>query len=110
MKRKELTTQEIFCGMPRLRDFFTEMDRTIRNFAPQEGKSEGIERLKKERQELLKTAKNIDRTDLRILHYINSLNKIYPVDILRALRKLFSAQEELKNVLNGEKLENGDEG
>ena len=103
MKRKELTTQEIFCGMPRLRDFFTEMDRTIKTFQPQEGKSEGIEKLKKERQELLKTAKNMDRTDLRILYYINRLNKIYPVDILRALRKLFSAQEELKSVLRGER-------
>lgn len=101
MKKKTLTAKEILCGIPRLRDYFSEMDRKINTFQPQEGTSEGVEQLKRKRSELLTTITKMDRIDLRILYYIHKLNKIYPCDIARALEKLFYAQEELKDALKG---------
>ncbi len=95
MEKKTLTIKEIFCGMPRLKSYFQEMDRTIRTFAPSEGKSEGIEELRRKRAALLRTAKEIDRTDLQLLYYLHHLERLHPSKVLSAVKKLFLAQEEL---------------
>lgn len=100
-KEKTLTREEILCGMPRIKAYFREMDQTISAFEPQEGKSEGIEELKKKRRTLLALIKDLDRTDLQTLYYIHNLSKIKPYHVLKALKKLFAAQEEFKNLIQG---------
>ena len=102
MKKKKLSTQEMFCGMPRLRDYFMEMDRTIRAFAPKEGVSEGMEDLKKKRKEFWETVERMDRTDLRIIYYLHKQKRVNAIEVMNALKKLFLSQEELKALLKAE--------
>ncbi len=101
-KKKALTTKEIFCGMPRLYVYFREMDSTIKKFSPTDGKSEGIEELKIRRRELLKVAKGMDRIDLQILYYLHRLQRLRPMQLLCALKKLFAAQGELADLIKEE--------
>ncbi len=100
MVKKTLTSKEIFCGMPYLQNYFRQMERKIKLFTPEEGKCEEVERLKKERKELLERAKNIDIEDLRILYYLHKLKKIFPAQLLAALKKFYGAQEEFIEFLN----------
>lgn len=102
MKKKKLSTQEMFCGMPRLKDYFMEMDRTIRAFSPKEGVSEGIEDLKKKRKELWETVEQMDSTDLRIIYYLHKQKRINSLEVVNSLKKLFLSQEELKALLKAE--------
>ncbi len=95
--KKQLTIEDIFCGMPHLRAYFQEMDRMIKKYkgAP------AVDELKIKRSALLKTAKEIQRTDLQLLYYIHHYERIYPHTVLHAFQKLFIAQCELKNLLSG---------
>lgn len=103
MKRKPLTINEIFCGASRLKEYFQEMDRAIKTFSPIEGKSVGVEELKQKRKALLQTFKEMNRTDLQLLYYVHHFDRIYPHTILNAIKKLFAAQSELKNLLSDKK-------
>lgn len=103
MKRKQITINEIFCGAPRLKEYFQEIDRTIKTFLPMEGKSAGVEELKQKRKALLQTFKEMNRTDLQLLYYVHHFDRIYPHVLLNAIKKLFDAQTELKNLLSNQK-------
>ncbi len=102
MEKKSLTVKEIFCGMPRLRTYFEQMDRTIKTYTPTKGSSEGLEALKKKRRALLKQAKEIDSVDLQILYYLNHLTRFTSLQFLTAVKKLFETQEELRDMLRSE--------
>ena len=101
--KKTLTTKELFCGIPRLREYFYEMDRAIKAFEKKDEKGEIVKELKEKRKELLKTVKEMNRTDLQLLYYVHHLDKMYPHHFLHALKKLFVSQEELKNLVKGTK-------
>ena len=99
MKKKSLTVDEMFCGMPHLRDYFKEMDRTIRKFGTVENPA--VEELKEKKQVLIETAQNMRRTDLQLIYYVQNFDKVYPHTLLNALKKLFNAQNELNNLIKG---------
>ena len=103
MKRKQFSINELYCGAPRLKDYFQEMDRTIKTFSPIEGKSVGVEELKQKRKALLQTFKEMNRTDIQLLYYVHHFDRIYPHTLLNAIKKLFTAQMELKNLLSDKK-------
>lgn len=92
---------ETFGKIWQLREYFNEMDRTIEAFDKTEEKNPTVEELKKKRRELFQTAMEIDRTDLQIIYYVHNLERMRDYQILNALRKLFNAQCEFKNVING---------
>ncbi len=96
--KKSPTLNELFCGMPYLLKYFKEMDRTIKTFSPQTGKCEEIEAIKKKRRDLLKTAKELDRTDLQIIYYLRRSHKIQPRTLLLSLKRLIQAQEEVESL------------
>ncbi len=96
---KTLTIDEIFCGMPRLKIYFKDLDRKIRIFTPSAGECEEVEKIKKKRRELLKTAKAIDCIDLQILYYLHNLHRIRAQALLLSLKKIFFAEEELDELL-----------
>ncbi len=98
--KKSLTVNELFCGMPNLKAYFKEMDKTIKSFSPKTETCTEIEKLKKKRRNLLQTAKAIDRTDLQILYYLHNLQKIRPYQLLLTLQKVFLAEEELRDFIN----------
>ncbi len=103
MEKKTLTTKELFCGMPYLRAYFSEMERKIRTFEPQEGISEGVEKLKQKKRELLQIAKGLDAADLQVLYYLHNIHPPRRHQILNKIEKLFVAQEELCESLAGER-------
>ncbi len=95
MEKKRLTAEEIFCGMPRLKGYFSRLDGKIKKFTPEEGESAAVEDLKKKRRELLQTARDMDCTDLQILYYIHNLRRLNASQLLLRLERLARAQDEL---------------
>ena len=101
MEDRAKKNAEAFGKIWQLKEYFNEMDRTIEAFDKTEEKNPTVEELKKKRNELFKTAMEISRTDLQIVYYVHSLEQIRDHQIFNTLKKLFNAQCEFKNAING---------
>ena len=87
--------KEDFGCMYRIREYFSEMDRQIEKFDDGKGENSAVEKLKKTREGLFWTVRELNRTDLQILYYLHSLEQIKAHQLLSALKKLYAAQGEL---------------
>ena len=87
--------KEDFGCMYRIREYFSEMDSQIKRFGVGEAENSAVEELKKKREELYRTVRELNRTDLQILYYLRGLQQIKAHTVLSALKKLYNAQEEL---------------
>lgn len=61
------------------------------------------ENVLQKREELIKTAENLENIDLFIIYYIKKIDGIERRIVLRALKKLYQAECEVKNQLCGRK-------
>ena len=86
--------KEDFGCMYRIREYFGEMDRQIEKFGG-DGKNSAVEELKKKREELFWTVRELNRTDLQILYYLHGLQQVKAHTLLATLKKMYEAQEEL---------------
>lgn len=99
--KKQLTVEQIFQGMPRLKTYFKNMDYEIKRFDVAEGGS-AVEALKEKRERLLKTAREMDIEDLNAVYYVNNIKALKPYQIVRTLKKINDSLEELRNIPNVE--------
>lgn len=113
MRKKNLTVNEIFCGMPHLKKWFQEQERLINKFGAGNGDNPAVQELKKTKDALLKIAENMDIEDLRVVSYVNNIKKLKPyaiVGILRSIdeniKALWDIQKELKEERSCAKTEN----
>ena len=98
MPKKTLTINEIFCGMPHLKDYFHNQERLIRKFGEGNGENPAVEALKQKEEILLKTARQMDIEDLRVVYYVHNIKKMKPYRIVEMLRKTNDAVEEILNL------------
>ncbi len=98
MEKKSLNLEEFFCGMPRLYAYFSRLEREIKRYSPNEGQSEGVEELKKKKKALMQTAKGIDCMDLQILYYLHRLQRVRPMQLFYALKRIVDAQDALSSL------------
>lgn len=86
---------EDFGCMYRIRDYFSELDSQIKKFGEGNEDNPAVQELKKKREGLFWTVRELNRTDLQILYYLHNLEQVKPHNILSAFKKLYEAQEEL---------------
>ena len=97
-RKKEFTFDEIFCGMPYLKDYFKWAEVRIRNYAKEDKKEELVKRWQERSARLLKTMKNMRIQDLEVIYYIHNIQKLEPYRVLYLLRNLNKASEELNEL------------
>ncbi len=102
MKKKELTTAEICCGMPKLKAYFAEMDKNIKKFGQTKEINFAVEALKEERKTLLKVLREMNIDDLRSVLYLHNINKVKPYKVARLLKEINDAFEELQRLAKTE--------
>ena len=98
MKKKELTINEIFCGMPHLKSYFQEQEKLIRKFGTGEVENPAVEDLKRKEKLLLDIVRNMNIEDLRVLQYVHNIKKLIPYRVVELLKKTSQAAEELFNL------------
>lgn len=99
MKKNELpTTDEMFCGMPRLKEYFKGQERFLKTFGDNDG-IPAIRKTKQRREALLHTANNLTFRDLQILYYLHEISLMRKEAIVNALKALYHAQLEFQNTL-----------
>ncbi len=86
---------EDFGCMYRIKEYFSELDSQIKKFGEGNEDNSAVQELKKKREALFWTVRELNRTDLQILYYLHNLEQVKPYKILSALKKLHEAQEEL---------------
>lgn len=96
-RKKEITVEEMFCGMPALRKYFRDLEKNIATFDVGTEKNAGVEALKEKREKLLRAMQEMTPTDMWIVYYINHLRVVNPYSVLYALRKISQGQCELEN-------------
>ncbi len=113
-KNKAITINELFCGMPFLREYFKEQERIIKKFGEgTDNKNPTIERLKARKRVLLDTAKRMRGEDLQIIYYLHTLSSVRTCHVLNALKKIKEAeiafnvllQQDDKDVMAAENVE-----
>lgn len=99
-KDKAITINELFCGMPFLRDYFREQERIIKRFGEgTDNKNPAIESLKARKKVLLETAKRIRGEDLQIIYYLHTLSIVRSSQVLNALKRIKETEIEFKTLL-----------
>lgn len=83
-----------------LLDIFRAMDKKIKYSRHSAALNESKEIWKKRREVLTETVENIDSRDLLLLYYIRHIDGLYRSALLKTLKKVYRAQQELKNFLN----------
>lgn len=98
MPKKKLTINEMFCGMPYLKNYFSHQETMIRKFGKGDVENPAVVELKEKEEILLKTARQMDIEDLRIVYYVHNIKRMYPHRIVEVLRKANDAVEEFLNL------------
>ena len=101
LQQKRAITEN--CPLPdveKLLDIFRAMDKKIKYSRHSAALNESKEIWKKRREVLTETVENIDSRDLLLLYYIRHIDGLYRSALLKTLKKVYRAQQELKNFLN----------
>ena len=98
MKKKELTINEIFCGMPHLKMYFQQQERTIKKIGEGNVDNPAIKKLEKEKNALLKIAKGMCIEDLRVVQYVHTIKNLRPYRVVEILRNTSVAVQELERL------------
>lgn len=96
--KENLTIEEIFCGMPHLKEYFRQQEKAIKNFR----KSKDKPHLSKEllifkRDELLQTAQSLSRVELKIIYYLRQLSCVNELWFFHTLKNLYQMECDFKN-------------
>ncbi len=82
-----------FLDMSKLKAGFESLDKKIRySRVPKE-------ELKKEKEDLLRTAKELEIIDLRILFYVKNCSYVFRSTLLKCLQDLYDAERAYKNII-----------
>ncbi len=95
-KKEELSIDEIFYAMPKLRTYFRDREWKIRKYEKREKVESAVEEWRKEREILLEVVQEIDIEDLRTLYCLQMIKKAASGHILKKIKKLTS---EIKDIL-----------
>ena len=106
MKKKELTINEIFCGMPHLKKYFQAQERLIKKFGEGNTENVTVKELKQKELGLLKTVREMDIEDLWVVQYVHNIQKLKPYRVVELLRETNQAVEELLSLSKEIKKEN----
>lgn len=97
---KQFTPDELFCGMPKLKNAFRYLNRKISRYDHyRHSKGETKEGLIDERDRLLQTARELEPRDLKLIYYVKQLQDIRGAKICRLLKELCEGQRRLKDEL-----------
>ncbi len=100
------SVNELFEGMPYLLAYFKDIDGKIKHFRKVENGAE-VERLQRKRKALLDTAMRLDSEDLQLIYYAKQIGTVGFHDILRAMQKLYHAQEGVTHIMKQGKTAKG---
>jgi hypothetical protein len=93
-KQEELSIDEIFYSMPKLRAYFKDREWKIRKYEKLERIESAVEEWRKEREVLLQVAQKMDIEDLRFVYYLQIIKGAGEGQILRKLKKITKEIEE----------------
>ena len=100
---KKWTIDEIFCGMPLLKAYFKELERTIKTFRKRKDNPQLTrELLERKKDVLLQTAQSLTRIELKIVYYLRSLTCVKMRRLFHTLQDFYRAECRLKNAGTGE--------
>ena len=92
-KQKNISIDEIFYGMPKLRTYFRDREWKIRKYEKAEKVEKSVEAWREEKEILLQVAQEMDIDDLRAIYYIRQIAKCTRGQILQKLRRLSKETE-----------------
>ena len=95
--KEQLSIDEIFYAMPKLRVYFRDREWKIRKYEKREKVESAVEEWRAEREILLEVAQEMDIEDLRTVYYLQAMKKSANGHILRKIQKL---TKEIKNLLD----------
>ena len=105
--KKQLSIEELFCGIPNLQTYFKKQENIINRFGVNASENPAIKIIRKRRNLLIDTAKDLTYIDLKIIFYLNNLGFGLKNKVLSALRTMCSVQCDFEKLLNieNEKME-----
>ncbi len=83
-------------SIPKLTEFFDDLDNYIENYQKNKRKNIQKENLVWAREELWKCLEGLDQGDLKIIYYIHHLKSVYKLQALTFLRELYKAENQPK--------------
>jgi len=92
-----------FLDAEKLKLGFESLDKRIRYWRATGGYTKSKEELLKEKEDLLKTAKEMDIMDLKILYYIKNCSYVFRSSLLQSLEALYQAECAYKEALKTSK-------
>ena len=98
-KKKEIKIEEMFSGMPRLKEYFKREEYIIKRYGEGNGQNPAVKSLKKRMEELLDTAVCLSQNDFEIIYYLNKCKYGEKREILHALKKVNESYEEFEEML-----------
>ncbi len=93
--KEQLSIDEIFYAMPKLRVYFRDREWKIRKYEKREKVESAVEEWRAEREILLEVVQKMDIEDLRTLYYLQAMKKAGRGHILKKIQKLTS---EIKDI------------
>ena len=98
MKKKELTINEIFCGIPHLKMYFQQQERMIKKYGEGNTDNPAIKKLEQEKNALLKIVKGMCIEDLRVVQYVHTIKELRPYRVVAILKNTSEAVQELESL------------
>lgn len=98
VRQRALTTKEILSGIPKLNNYFRNLDATIRNLDTGTGYNPKSEELKAKREKLLRLLRDMSIVDLQAVEYIRTVQAFSPCRLMGILRKLNEMIRELSEM------------
>ncbi len=86
--QKNLSIDEIFYAMPKLRNYFRDREWKIRKYEKAEKVEKSVENWREEKELLLQVAHKMDIDDLRAVYCLQTLEKLTKGQIVKKLQKL----------------------
>ena len=94
--------EEKVFSIPKLTEFFDDLDNYIENYQKNKRKNIKKENLVWAREELWKCLEGLDQGDLKIIYYIHHLKSVYKIQALSFLKELYKAENRWIAESNGE--------
>ena len=93
--KKELSIDELFCGMPNLRRYFKMTEESLRKRITVSDAEELLQNRREKNEQLLEIAKDLKIADLQAIYYLRKLFKLRRLDMYRILKKAYENTEML---------------
>ena len=86
--KEQLSIDEIFYAMPKLRVYFRDREWKIRKYEKREKVESAVEEWRAEREILLEVAQDMDIEDLRIVYYLQEMKSAARGQLVGKIKKL----------------------